>query len=179
MLPMHRQVLLLASAQALFQTVTIIVITVGGLAGAALAPAPEWATAPIATMFLGTAVSTLPASLWMARVGRRAGFVAGALLGALGGLMAAGGVFTGSLLLLCAGTFMVGADQGFAQFYRFAAAEVSDDTFRPRAISFVLAGGIVAAVGPALARIGGEWLQPVYTGSFLILAAVSLVAAAA
>jgi MFS family permease len=177
---MYRQVLLLASAQALFQTISIIVMTIGGLAGAALAPAPEWATAPIAAMFLGTAVSTVPASLWMARTGRRAGFVAGALLGAVGGLIAAAGVFTGSLLLLCAGTFLVGADQGFAQFYRFAASEVSDDAFRPRAISLVLAGGIVAAfTGPALARIGGEWLQPIYTGSFLILAAVSLVAAGA
>jgi MFS family permease len=178
MLPMHRQVLLLASAQAFFQTVSTIVMVVGGLAGAVLAPAPEWATTPIATMFLGTALSTVPASLWMARAGRRPGFVVGALLGALGGVIAAAGVFTGSLQLLCIGTFLVGADQGFAQFYRFAASEVADDAFRPRAISLVLAGGVVAAFsGPALARIGGEWLQPVYAGSFVILAAVSLIAA--
>ena len=175
---MHRQVLLLASAQALFQTISVLVMTIGGLAGAKLAPSPEWATAPIASMFLGTAIATVPASMWMAMVGRRLGFVAGALLGTLGGLVAAAGVFTGSLLLLCAGTLLVGADQGFAQFYRFAASEVADDAFRPRAISFVLAGGVVAALaGPALARLGGDWLQPAYAGSFLILAVVSLGAA--
>jgi predicted MFS family arabinose efflux permease len=163
---------------ALFQTASVLVMTIGGLAGATLAPAPEWATAPIASMFLGTAIATVPASMWMTVVGRRIGFVAGAALSGLGGLLAAAGVFTGSLLLLCFGTLLVGAYQGFAQFYRFAAAEVSDDGFRPRAISFVLAGGVVAALaGPALARLGGEWLQPVYTGSFLILAAVSLLAA--
>jgi MFS family permease len=178
MRPTHRQVLLLASAQALFQTASVLVMTVGALAGAVLSPAPEWATAPIAAMFLGTAVSTVPASMWMARVGRRTGFVAGALLGALGGLAMAAGVFAGSLLALCIGTFLMGAYQGFAQFYRFAASEVAEEAFRPRAISLVLAGGIVAAfAGPALARIGGEWLQPAYTGSFLILTLVSLIAA--
>jgi MFS family permease len=178
MRPMHRQVLLLASAQALFQTASVLVMTVGALAGAVLSPAPEWATAPIAAMFLGTAVSTVPASMWMSRVGRRTGFVAGALLGALGGLAMAVGVFAGSLLALCIGTFLMGAYQGFAQFYRFAASEVAEEAFRPRAISLVLAGGIVAAfAGPALARIGGEWLQPTYTGSFLILTLVSLIAA--
>src|SRR5688572_28364748 len=108
MQPMHRQVLLLATAQAFFQTASMIVMIVGGLAGAMLAPAPEWATAPIATMFLGTAIATLPASMWMASVGRRVGFVAGALLGGLAGLLAAAGVFTGSLLLLCVGTSLVG-----------------------------------------------------------------------
>jgi MFS family permease len=155
MRPMHRQVLLLASAQALFQTASVLVMTIGALAGAALSPAPEWATAPIAAMFLGTVVSTVPASMWMARAGRRTGFVAGALLGALGGLAMAGGVFAGSLLALCIGTFLMGAYQGFAQFYRFAASEVADEAFRPRAISLVLAGGIVAAfAGP---RSSAHW----------------------
>lgn len=174
---MHRQVLLLSSAQALFQTASVLVMTVGGLAGRQIAPDPQFATAPIAAMFLGTALATVPASMWMARAGRRIGFVAGAALGTLGGLTAALGILAGSLLLLCLGTMLVGAYQGFAQFYRFAASEVSDEAFRPRAIAFVLAGGIVAALlGPALGRLGGPLLVPEYTGSFLLLAAVSLVA---
>ncbi|MEO3432354.1 MFS transporter [Inquilinus sp. CAU 1745] len=176
--PMHRQVLLLASAQALFQTASVLVMTVGGLAGAAIAPTPQLATAPIATMFLGTAVATVPASMLMARVGRRPGFVVGAVLGTTGGLMAALGIWLGSLLLLSFGTFLVGAYQGFAQFYRFAAGEVADDAFRPRAISLVLAGGIVAALlGPLLGRIGGPLFHPEYVGSFLLLAVVSILAA--
>lgn len=177
MLPMHRQVLLLASAQGLFQTASVLVMTIGSLAGAQLARAPELATAPIAAMFLGTAIGIVPASLWMGRIGRRTGFMTGAGLGTIGGSLAATGVFTGSLPLLCLGTLLVGIYQAFAQFYRFAASEVSDDAFRPRAISFVLAGGVVAGVaGPALARFGSGWLQPAYTGSFLILAFVSLLA---
>jgi len=174
---MHRQVFLLATAQALFQIVSVLVMTIGALAGSILAPSPEWATAPIATMFLGTAVATVPASMWMARVGRRVGFIAGASLGTLGGLLAAAGMLTSSLLLLCLGTFLAGAYQGFAQFYRFAAAEVADTAFKPRAISLVLAGGVVAAlVGPLLARLGGDLLQPAYTASFLFLALTSLLA---
>ncbi|MBN9077925.1 MAG: MFS transporter [Rhizobiales bacterium] len=173
---MHLQVLLLASAQALFQTVSVLVMTVGALAAAQIASRPELATVPIGTMFLGTAVVTFPASMWMTRAGRRAGFIVGALLGVLGGLIAAGGILLGSLALLSFGTFLVGAYQAFAQFYRFAASEVSDDTFRPRAISLVLAGGIVAALaGPMLGRFGAPLLEPEYVGSFLLLALVSLI----
>lgn len=175
---MHRQVLILASAQALFQIVSVGVMTVGGLAGAAIADSPRWATLPIATMFLGTAAMMFPASMWMARVGRRVGFLCGTLLGIAGGLAAAWGISNGSLALLAFGTFLIGNYQAFAQFYRFAASEVADDAFRPRAISFVMAGGVVAALaGPMLARLGGPLLQPEYLGSFLIMAVVSLIAA--
>jgi len=174
----HFQVLLLASAQALFQMASITVMTIGGLAGALVAPSPSLATAPIAAMFLGTALLTIPASLLMARIGRRAGFMIGAALGMAGGLVAAGGLWLGSLWLLCLGTMLVGGYAGFAQYYRFAAAEVSNDVFRSRAISYVLAGGVVAAVaGPALARFGGDLLSIAYLASFLILAVVSLGAA--
>jgi predicted MFS family arabinose efflux permease len=175
---MHRQVLLLAAAQALFQTASVLVMTVGGLAGAQIAPSPGLATAPIAAMFLGTATATFPASMWMARVGRRLGFIMGALFGTVGGLVAASGIGIGSLALLCLGTFLVGTYQAFAQFYRFAAGEVADDVFRPRAISLVLGGGVIAALaGPTLARFGGPLLTPQYVGSFLLLTVVSVVAA--
>jgi len=174
---MHRQVFILASAQALFQIASVMVMTVGGLAGAQIAQAPQWATLPIAAMFLGTATVTFPASMWMARVGRSLGFRVGTLLGVAGGLIAALGVWQGSLLLLSLGTYLVGGYQGFAQFYRFAASEVSTDVFRSRAISLVLAGSIVAALlGPTLARFGGPLFATEYVGSFLILAVVSLLA---
>lgn len=176
--PMHRQVLLLAVAQALFQTASVMVMTVGGLAGSQLTSRPELSTLPIAAMFLGTAATTFPASMWMTNVGRRTGFVVGALLGVTGGLVAAAGLWLGSLALLACGTFLVGAYQAFAQFYRFAASEVADAAFQSRAISLVLGGGIVAALaGPAIGRFGGPLLEPTYVGSFLLLAAVSMAAA--
>ncbi|GLK74424.1 MFS transporter [Ancylobacter dichloromethanicus] len=175
---MHRQVFLLAGAQALFQTASVMVMTVGGLAGGHIASRPELATMPIAAMFLGTAASTFPASMWMTRVGRRAGFVLGALLGVGGGIAGAAGIWIGSLLLLSFGTFLIGAYQAFAQFYRFAAGEVANDAFRSRAISLVLSGGVVAALaGPMVGRFGAELFPAEYAGSFLLLALVSLAGA--
>lgn len=174
---MHRQVLILASAQALGQISSVMIMTVGGLAGAQLADSARWATLPIATMLLGTATMTFPASLFMARVGRRGGFLCGTLFGVAGGLVAGLGILERSLELLATGTFLVGNYQAFAQYYRFAASEVADDAFRPRAISFVMAGGVAAAVlGPFLAQLGGPLLTVEYLGSFLILAVVSLIA---
>ncbi len=175
--PMHRQVAILSSAQALFQTVSVLVMTIGGLAGEKIAPSPSLATAPIAAMFLGTAISTLPASLWMTRIGRRKGFMTGATLGVLGGGIASTGILADSFILLVLGTLLVGAYQGFAQFYRFAASEAATDAFRPRAISLVLGGGIVAALaGPSLARFGRDLVGPEFLGSFIFLLVISAVA---
>ena len=177
---MHLQVLILSVAQALFQIVSVMVMTIGGLAGEQIAPSPALATLPIAAMFCGTAVLTFPASLLMDRIGRRLGFQCGTLLGVVGGLVAALGVHQSSLSMLSFGTFLIGGYQAFAQFYRFAASEIADSSFRPRAISLVMAGGVVAALaGPLLARVGGPLYQPEYLGSFLILAVVSMVAAGA
>lgn len=170
--------LILATAQALFQTTSVLVLTIGSLAAAQITSRPELLTAPIAAMLLGTALATFPASTLMARIGRRAGFILGAVLGVIGGLASAGGVWLHSLPMLCAGTLLVGTYQGFAQFYRFAASEVADDAFRPKAISLVLAGGIAAAfLGPALALAGSTLLAPLYAGSFLILSFISVLAA--
>ncbi|TFW39743.1 MFS transporter [Pseudomonas putida] len=175
---MQRQVFLLACAQALFQTVSVAVMTVGGLAGTLVADRADLGTVPIASMFMGTAAAMFPASSWMARRGRRAGFILGALLGVLGSLIAAYGVWTASLPVMAFGTFLIGCYQSFAQFYRFAASEVADDAFRPKAISLVLAGGVIAALlGPTVGRIGGHLLPALYVGSFLILAVVSATAA--
>lgn len=174
---MYRQVGLLAIAQALFQTGSVLVMTIGGLAGQLVASRPEWATTPIACMFLGTAVAMFPASALMARHGRRTGFVAGALLGVAGGAIATIGVYLGALWILSLGTLFFGMYAAFAQFYRFAAGEVADDAFRARAIALVLAGGVVAALlGPALARLEGSLPVPLYAGSFLVLAVLSALA---
>lgn len=176
---MYRQVYLLTSSQALFQTISIMVMTIGGLAGALLASKPEYATLPIASMFLGTAVMMFPASIFMNKFGRRTGFICGAFLGVIGGVIAASSLYFHSLFLLALGTSFIGAFQAFAQFYRFAASEVANDQFRPKAISWVIAGGVVAALlGPTLANFGGHLFKLEYLGSFMILTIVALLAMA-
>jgi len=173
----QRVVLALAASQALFQTSSVLLMTVGGLAGALLAPSRALATLPIATIALGTAIATIPAAFMMARLGRKPGFMLGAALGAAGGLLAALSMFMANFTLLCVGTAFVGAYQGFAQFYRFAAAEAASDAFRSRAISLVLTGGIVAAlVGPHLGAATRDLLPAAYSGSFMGIIALSLAA---
>ena len=172
----RRHVLILAASQAIFQTASVLVVTVGSLAAAQIAPSAGLATLPVATMVLGTALATVPASLWMNRAGRRSGFLAGALLGTAGGLLASLGVWIGSLAMLCLGTLLVGSWQGFAQFYRFAASEIAGEGFKSRAISYVLAGGVAAAfAGPFVGRLGVPLFEPAYLGSFVLLALVALV----
>jgi MFS family permease len=176
MLTMHRQVLLLAATQALFQTASAMVVTVGALAGGQIAT-PALATVPIASMIFGTATMIIPASMWMARKGRRNGFLLGSVLGVLGGLVAAWGIHSRSLLVLATGTWLIGAYQGFAQFYRFAASEIATEDYRPRAIALVMAGGVVAAfLGPGLGLFGARLLGAEYSGSFLLLALSCVIA---
>lgn len=176
----RRIVLSLALAQALFQTGAVLIATVGGLAGLLLAPEKALATLPIACVALGTAIATVPASLLMGRVGRRPGFLLGTLLGAGGGALAATAMLVGSFPLLCVATALIGAYHGFAQFYRFAAAEAATDAFKSRALSFVLAGGVVAAVvGPYLGAAAKDLLgATAYAGSFVAVTVLSLAAAA-
>lgn len=174
-----RNVLLLACAQALFQTSSVLTVTISGLAGRSLAPHAGLATLPIAMMVVGGAATMIPASLLMQRFGRKAGFLAGTALGMAAGAVAAWGVAQESFLLLVIGNLLVGAYQGFAQFYRFAAGEAASPEFRSRAISWVIAGGIVAAfAGPNIARYTQDWGTAPFFWSYLSLALTGLLAAA-
>ena len=173
---MHKQVLILAGSQALFQTVTILLMTIGGLAGLYLAPNPSLATIPLAMGSLGTALVMFPASIFMGRKGRKAGFLLGTLAGVISAIIAILSMQTQSFWLLCLAMFILGVYQAFAQFYRFAAAEIASDVFRARAVSLVIAGGVVAAfAGPFLAKIGSDLLPIPYSGSFILMGVVSLI----
>jgi len=155
----------------------MLVVSVTALTGNMLASDKSLATLPVALQWLGTASVTIPASFLMARIGRRNGFwIAASLLiaGAGLGMLA---IYTASFLLYCAASMLVGTASGFGWYYRFAAAEIVPDSYKSRAISYVLAGGIFAAIaGPTLARYAHDLLAPyTFAGAFLLIAALQLV----
>ena len=170
--PTRRNVFLLALCQALFMTGTSMVITVTALAGSICAPIPSLATLPLSLQFVATMATTVPASYVMRHFGRRAGFMAGSLVGGIGGLINVGALMSGNFVLFCVGSSLIGVLAGFAIYYRFAAADCADEESRPRAISLVMAGGVVAAfTGPNLARFTADVIPAAsFAGSFAAIA---------
>jgi MFS family permease len=156
-----------------------LVAAVGALAGYALASNKALATLPSTMSVIGTALSTIPASLLMKRVGRRLGFVVGALFATAGGLISVAAMAQGRFWLLTAGALFLGVSVAFAQQYRFAAAETAVTEFRSRAISFVLAGGLAAAfIGPMLARGTVRLFDTTYLGAYLCVPVLGLLTSA-
>jgi MFS family permease len=151
---------------------------VGGLAGHLLATDKALATLPIAAMMFGTTPVLVPASLLMARIGRRNGFALGTLIGAAGGAVSVVGILAGWFWVFCLGHVLLGAYQGFAQYYRFAAADAARPEFRSRAISLVVAGGVVAAIaGPQIATLTRDLsVSGPFVASYGALVALSLAA---
>ena len=172
----YRNVGLLALAQAMLMTGTSLLISTSALVGRNLAPDPGWATIPLGLQFLAMTLSTIPASLFMGRYGRRAGFLVGVNLGLAGTLLAGYAILTGSFLLFCTAAVLLGSFNATGQFYRFAATEVASESLKARAIGLVLAGGIVAAfMGPNLAAWTRELLGADFAASYLILAGLYVV----
>src|SRR5690242_3421099 len=114
----RRTVWLLSACQALLLTTAVTLIAVSALAGYMLADNKVFATLPATTYVLGSWVSTIPASLYMKRVGRRAGFMTGSVCGILGAAISSLGMAQGSLAVLCIGTFLFGINNAFGQYYR-------------------------------------------------------------
>ncbi|HZH07407.1 MAG TPA: MFS transporter [Lautropia sp.] len=168
----------LATLQALLLTNNVTLIAISGLAGLALAEDKALATLPVTGYVLGAAASSMLAARLMRRLGRRYGYSVGALLGCAGALLAAWAVSVGSLWMLAAATFVTGVYNAFGASYRFAAADVADayqPGFRARAISLVLAGGIVGGiVGPEVSKVTREMLPATYAGSYLALAGFAI-----
>lgn len=174
----RRNVLLLAISQGLFMIGTSTMIAEAALVGHLLAENKALATVPVALQQFAVMFTTFPASLLMRRIGRRGGFSVGAAFGILGTAVAMLGVLWGSFWIFCLGALLNGVYNGFGQFYRFAAVDGSSDNWRSKAISYTLAGGVIAAVlGPELAKLSKDWLAPVaYAGSFAALSGVAIVA---
>ena len=171
-----RTAFLLAVCQACFLSASSIGVASSGLVGTGLAPTPLLATLPYSLIATTNACVTVPASFLMARLGRRVGFVLGALLGGLGGIISAWAIFSQSFVLFCLGNALWGCFQATAQYYRFAAADAAAPAFRSRAVSYVLAGGVAAAViGPTIATHTKDLFAPVlFAGSFLAISALSI-----
>lgn len=159
---------------------TSTMLAEAALVGHMLAPDKALATVPLGAQQLAVVLTTIPASLLMKRIGRRAGFSIGAGFGILGTGVATFAVFEGSFPLFCLGALLNGVYSGFGQYYRFAAVDGAGEAWRPKAISYVMAGGLLAAlVGPELAKLTKDLFAPVvFAGSFASLTIVAIVALA-
>lgn len=162
---------LLAACQALMMIGGSLMVTTAALIGTDLASTAALATLPLALLYLTTMAVTFPASLLMKRVGRRNGFLVGASAGLAGAIASAFAIYHGSFLLFCFGAIGLGTSNGFGQFYRFAAADTASPEFKSRAISLVLAGGVVAAfIGPNIAHWTSGFVGKPFVGGFTTLA---------
>ena len=170
----RKNVLLLACCQALFMTSTSAIIASAPIIGAILLVEDKaLVTLPLALQFVAMALTTIPASLYMGRAGRRAGFITGAVIGAAGGVVGAWSIMKGDFALFCVASMLTGSFNGFCHYFRFAAADASPPEYRSKAISYVLAGSVAAAfLGPTLARNTVDLLPAQFAGVFIALIGV-------
>lgn len=172
-----RNIVLLALSQAVLITGTSLLLASCALVGMTLSNTKALATLPLALLFLAQMVTTIPASLYMQRVGRRLGFMTSSVFGMAGAAIATVGVFKAEFSVFCFGTILIGVFNGFGQYYRFAAADAAPEEYRSRAISYVLAGGLIAAfAGPNLAKWSRQLLPGEFAGSYAILTGIYLLA---
>ncbi|HEY6241185.1 MAG TPA: MFS transporter [Burkholderiales bacterium] len=165
-----KNVAVLATCQALLFTNNATAIALNGLAGYALAANKALATLPVTAWVIGGALSTLPASLLMKRIGRRAGFTVGALTGMVGAGICSLALTLENFWFFCFGTMVFGVYNAVAQYYRFAAADAASADFKAKAISLVLAGGLVGGIiGPETSKHTIDLLATRYLGAYLSL----------
>jgi MFS family permease len=175
----HRDIFLLACCQALLLINNAGLISMTALIGYSLVDDKTYATLAATTYVLGSALATMPASLWMGRVGRRRGFMTGSALAIVGCAVAATAVGIHSFALFCVGTAIMGVYTAFGMQYRYAAAEVAEPSYKAKAISLVLAGGIVGGfLGPESARWAKDLFATPFLGSFVVLSAIAVIALA-
>ena len=175
----YLRLFLLTTCFALTGSVASMTVSVGSLVGHAIAENRALATLPLFLKLLGTMSAGLPASLLMRRVGRRNGFLVGTSLGLLGALTGSYAIRIGNFPLFCASTYTLGLMMGVNHLYRFAAVEVAGSAFKAKAVSLVMAGGIVSGtLGPTLAVQGEDWIENApFAGGYLAVAGVYVLVA--
>ena len=174
----RRVAITLSLSQAFVGSAAPISIAVGGLAGHYLLGADKsLATAPVTGFTVGVAIGALPAAMLMRAVGRRIGFMTGALVTSLGGAVAAAALFIFNFWLFAFGLVLVGIGGAFVQQYRFAAADNAPPHFRAKAISWVLGGGVFAAIiGPQTVMWTSDLFEPVmFAGAFVSMIGLGLI----
>lgn len=170
-----RNVGVLVAAQAILGAQMPMIFVVGGLAGQTLAPTPLLATLPISMIVFGSMTTAPWLAPLMQRIGRKPGFVVGALGGAAGALTAAAGLYWSSFALFLLGSYFTGIYMCAHGFYRFAATDTASDAFKPKAISFVMAGGLLSAfIGPQLVKVSAEGMIVPFLGTYLVAAAINI-----
>lgn len=173
----RRNLWLLAVCQAFLLCNAVTLIAVNGLAGARLAPSPKLATLTVTGYVVGTALMTLPASYFMKKFGRRAGFMFGAILGIVGGGVCSLAVTIQSFWLLCFGTLLAGTYNAFGLQYRFAAADMAPTDWKAKAISLTLAGGIAGGfIGPYLGKLTRTAWTVEFAATYATLSGFALLA---
>jgi len=157
-------------------TGSIILFTTAALIGSTLAADKSLATLPLALLQLATMLTTIPAAFILKQWGRKLGFMAGGSVGLAAAGVGIYALFAGSFGLFSLATLLYGIFNGFVGYYRFAAADVATEAFRSRAISFVIAGGILAAlIGPELATWTKDWLPVTFAGGLVAIALIQIV----
>jgi MFS family permease len=174
-----RNVAVLVFAHAVLGSQLAINIIVAGLAGAVLADDPALATLPISIVVVGSLLTAPAMSLFMGRYGRRAGFWVAALAGAAAAAVCARALYVGSFELFMVGSLLLGVYQAAQGFFRFAAADTAPESFKPKAISWVLAGGLLSALlGPEIVRATSGVAAVPYAGAYLAMIVLNVVGAA-
>jgi predicted MFS family arabinose efflux permease len=175
----RRNAMVLAVAQALAGGNNTVIVSTASIVGSVLAPDKGLATLPITTMVLGMWLGTLPVGMLARRFGRRFALQTGSAFGILSGLISYSAVIHGQFWLLLVGTFCGGLYAAAHQSYRFAAADTASEAYRPKVVSWVLAGGVFAAlIGPQLVIFTKDLLAPyMFAASYLGQSACALIAA--
>lgn len=173
----RKNVLILGLCEALTMSMNSILLTIDPLIGYMLVDEKSQATAPIALFQIAGMLATFPASFSMQRFGRRWGFILGVSVGILGAGIGIYGIANKSTLLFCIATFLIGFYGGFSGFYRFAAADAVRESHRSRAISWVMAGGILAALAGPLLVVWSEKMvsSQLFIGPFFSIIILQLI----
>ena len=174
----YRNVPLLAMSQAMMMSSMSLILTTSALVGYALADDKSLSTFPVAVIFIAVMFTSIPAAMILKRIGRKPGFMLATLFGMTGGVVATIAILQSSFWLFVLASIFIGIFNGFGNYFRFAAADSVDQEHKSRAISYVMIGGVVAAiVGPNLANLTRDSIEGMpFAGSFMSIIVIYILA---